>query len=138
MVQLLSDPKFLRRKMEITNANFWHIAACFAYVDGTFTTENLYNVCTEYRPISMTTSEVPDIYKPPGKVAPFVLSIEPTGGGTSTTSAHLATETTSVAASSVNASFVPTSYGGAPLVVQTNDTAVAAFASNSSALINKP
>ena len=75
MRHLLLDPEFRRNAMEVTTANLWHIAACFAYADGTFTTEKLYDTCTEYRPTALTTGEVPDIYRLPEKATPMTPSI---------------------------------------------------------------
>lgn len=76
MQQLLSDPVFCRHAMKVITANLWDIAACIAFADGTFTTEQMYNACTLYHPTAFATGEVPDIYKLPDKTAPIVLSID--------------------------------------------------------------
>lgn len=76
MRQLLADPEFLRNAIETTTASLWHMAACFAFADGTVIPDDLYNVCTEYRPANFNAREVPDVYKMLGKTAPSISSID--------------------------------------------------------------
>lgn len=59
------------------------IAACFVFADGTFTPEDLYDACKEYRPAAFGVCKVPDIYQSPGKTAPLILSFNLTAEETS-------------------------------------------------------
>lgn len=134
MRQLLSDHEFNRSAMETTIVKL--VAHCslfrirLLYIHYRTAVRCVHGL---YRPTAMTTGEIPDIYKPSDKTIPLVSSIKLNSKETSTTSAQLATETTSVAASSAAASFVATSPGAAPFVAKATNTHAKAFASSSSA-----
>lgn len=77
MRKLFAEVEFRWRAVALTTASLWHIAACFAFADRTFTVKDVYNVLREYHPTPFTASAVTDIYQPPAPVAPLTSSILP-------------------------------------------------------------